>query len=168
MLPHCATGTTATVVIVDPRSRQIACCNAGDSSVRLVDRTRAGWVSADHRLQENADEQKRLVALGAHLAYAVNPATKLPAGPMRIWPGGLILSRSLGDADCPCELISPEPHCEVFSVAEPGVCIVLGTAGLWDALDSRQVDKLCRKLKTAQECATELVAAAVRNRCMCM
>ena len=75
-MPGCSAGATATVVIVDLVSRELACCNAGDSSALMVDRTKTSWVSVDHRLQENKSEQERLRDQGARIAYAMNPATK--------------------------------------------------------------------------------------------
>ena len=52
-------------------------------------------VSASHRLDTNKAEQARVKELGCEVS-----ATTLmgkPVGPLRVWPGGLAMSRTLGD-----------------------------------------------------------------------
>ena len=49
-----------------------------------------------------------MLAAGARLAFARHPQTRQPAGPLRMWPGGLAVGRSLGDADCGPALV-PTP-----------------------------------------------------------
>ena len=161
-MPGCSAGATATVVIVDLVSRELACCNAGDSSALMVDRTKTSWVSVDHRLQENKAEQERLRDQGARIAYAMNPATKLPAGPMRLWPGGLAVSRSIGDSDC--DLMIAEPDCNVVRIPESGAILVLASDGVWDAVETNELEKICRRPQGAHEAAIDFVDAAIRAR----
>ena len=52
-------------------------------------------VSGNHRLDSNKAERARAQAAGAEVAS--NVLEGKPVGPLRVWPGGLAMSRSLGD-----------------------------------------------------------------------
>lgn len=52
-------------------------------------------VSGNHRLDSNKAERARAEAAGAEIAASVLEGK--PVGPLRVWPGGLAMSRSLGD-----------------------------------------------------------------------
>lgn len=58
-----------------------------------------GWsgaqVSGNHRLDDSKAERARVEAAGAEVAASVLEGK--PVGPLRVWPGGLAMSRSLGD-----------------------------------------------------------------------
>ena len=100
---HKSGGSTATVVALDRRNRQVTCVNVGDSLAYLVlsgadGRPVVTPLAVDHRLQNNEAERARVIASGGHVSQAVHPATGGPGGPLRGWPGGLAVSRSLGDA----------------------------------------------------------------------
>ncbi len=66
-------------------------------------------------LQDHVTEKARLLAAGCSLAqlgfHLQGPAKpKEPGvGPLRIWPGGLCVSRSIGDVDAGPEIV-PLPH----------------------------------------------------------
>ena len=64
-------------------------------------------MSGNHRLDDNKIEQKRLTELGRELSSSAVEGR--PVGPLRVWPGGLAMSRTLGDAEVShhCALISP-------------------------------------------------------------
>ena len=96
--------------------------------------------SVDHRFEESAVEQQRVLATGAVLAQATSARGNSPAGPLRAWPGGLAMGRALGDADCGEWLIcDPQPqsfqmlpppatHCSVVicsdGCAQPRLCVL--------------------------------------------
>ncbi|GFP85377.1 probable protein phosphatase 2c 15 [Phtheirospermum japonicum] len=87
-IPRKTSGTTATFVIVDGWTVTVA--SVGDSRC-ILDSAQGGGVSiltVDHRLEENEEEL---------------------VGPLRCWPGGLCLSRSIGDMDVG-EFIVPIPY----------------------------------------------------------
>jgi serine/threonine protein phosphatase PrpC len=72
-------------------------------------------LSADHRISHNTTERRRLAAAGCHVA-AVDACGTGPApthcrgtGVLRLWPGGLTLSRALGDFAIG-EAVLPLPH----------------------------------------------------------
>ena len=54
-------------------------------------------MSGNHRLDDNKAEQKRLTELGRELSSSAVEGR--PVGPLRVWPGGLAMSRTLGDAE---------------------------------------------------------------------
>ncbi|XP_002467711.2 uncharacterized protein LOC8077065 [Sorghum bicolor] len=59
-------------------------------------------LTMDHSLEENAEERERVTASGGEVG-------RLKVGPLWCWPGGLCLSRSIGDMDVG-EFIVPIPH----------------------------------------------------------
>jgi Protein phosphatase 2C len=61
-------------------------------------------VSGNHRLDDNQVEIARVVAAGS----AVGPSAVegKPVGPLRVWPGGLAMSRSIGDAAAGAAVVS--------------------------------------------------------------
>lgn len=54
-------------------------------------------MSGNHRLDDNKVEQTRLTELGRELSSSAVEGR--PVGPLRVWPGGLAMSRTLGDAE---------------------------------------------------------------------
>jgi hypothetical protein len=50
--------------------------------------------------------------------FTFSSATILQIGPLRCWPGGLCLSRSIGDLDVG-EFIVPVPHVKQVKVSSP-------------------------------------------------
>ena len=52
-------------------------------------------MSGNHRLDSNKAERARAEAAGVEVAASVLEGK--PVGPLRMWPGGLAMSRSLGD-----------------------------------------------------------------------
>ena len=52
-------------------------------------------VTASHRLDTNKAEQGRVKALGCEVSATTLEGKAV--GPLRVWPGGLAMSRTLGD-----------------------------------------------------------------------
>ena len=52
-------------------------------------------VSASHRLDTNKQEQARVKAAGCEVCATTLEGKAV--GPLRVWPGGLAMSRTLGD-----------------------------------------------------------------------
>ena len=50
-------------------------------------------------IDNNADERDRITALGGEIAQAADLAGN-PGGPLRAWPGGVAVARTIGDSDC--------------------------------------------------------------------
>ncbi len=64
-------------------------------------------ISGNHRVNENPEEQQRVKSLGGSIAQS--DVDGVIAGPLRVWPGGLAMTRSLGDAEAGA-LVFGETH----------------------------------------------------------
>jgi len=65
-------------------------------------------LTVDHRLEENAEERERVTASGGEVRR-LSIIGGAEVGPLRCWPGGLCLFRSIGDMDVG-EFIVPIPY----------------------------------------------------------
>lgn len=107
-------GCAATVALVCGR---LVCVASLGHARCTVDSGGGGDVlslSEDHRISSNPRERRRLLEAGCLVAPAnasgTGPATTLrPASVLRVWPGGLSLSRSLGDLALG-HAVLPLPH----------------------------------------------------------
>lgn len=70
-------------------------------------------------------------------------------GPLRAWPGGLCVSRAIGDVDVG-ECIIAHPHIMQMQIPEEGARVVIASDGLWDCFSSRKVVKMARTKDTDQ------------------
>ncbi|XP_066347908.1 probable protein phosphatase 2C 33 isoform X2 [Miscanthus floridulus] len=145
-------GTTATLVVVD--GFMVTVASVGDS--RCILDTQGGEVSlltVDHRLEENAEERERVTASGGEVSR-LNLCGGQEVGPLRCWPGGLCLSRSIGDTDVG-EFIVPIPHVKQVKLPNTGGRLIIASDGIWDALSSEIAAQACRGLPA--ELAAKLV-----------
>ena len=92
-------GSTLTVCCINASRQELHVWNVGDSLAVLVDADGHAPLGVSHRLGINPDEQSRLQALGVKLSRATTADGK-EGGPLRAWPGGLAVTRAVGDADC--------------------------------------------------------------------
>ncbi|KAI9072959.1 hypothetical protein K1719_045088 [Acacia pycnantha] len=153
-------GTTATFVLVDGWTVTVA--SVGDS--RCILDTQGGVVSlltVDHRLEENVEERERVTASGGEVGR-LNVFGGNEVGPLRCWPGGLCLSRSIGDTDVG-EFIVPIPHVKQVKLSNAGGRLIIASDGIWDALSSDMAAKSCRGLP-AELAAKLVVKEALRSR----
>ncbi|CAA2945536.1 probable phosphatase 2C 15 [Olea europaea subsp. europaea] len=145
-------GTTATLVVVDGWTVTVA--SVGDS--RCILDAHGGGVSVltvDHRLEENAEERARVTESGGEVGrLSIFGGTEI--GPLRCWPGGLCLSRSIGDMDVG-EFIVPVPYVKQVKLSNGGGRLIIASDGIWDALSSEIAAKSCRGLPA--ELASRLV-----------
>ncbi|CDY44900.1 BnaA02g13820D [Brassica napus] len=133
-------GTTATFVIVDGWTVTVAC--VGDS--RCILDTSGGSVSnltVDHRLEDNKEERERVTASGGEVGR-LSIVGGVEIGPLRCWPGGLCLSRSIGDMDVG-EFIVPVPFVKQVKLSNLGGRLIIASDGIWDALSSEAAAKAC-------------------------
>ncbi|MBA0855542.1 hypothetical protein Goshw_015254 [Gossypium schwendimanii] len=153
-------GTTATFVIVDAWTVTVA--SVGDS--RCILDTQGGGISTltvDHRLEENVEERERVTASGGEVGR-LSIAGGAEIGPLRCWPGGLCLSRSIGDMDVG-EFIVPIPYVKQVKLSNAGGRLIIASDGIWDALSSEMAAKSCRGLP-AELAARQVVKEALRTR----
>ncbi|KAL5553095.1 hypothetical protein UlMin_040496 [Ulmus minor] len=154
-------GTTATFVIVDGWTVTVA--SVGDS--RCILDTQGGSVATltvDHRLEENEEERERVAASGGEVGR-LSIVGGVEIGPLRCWPGGLCLSRSIGDMDVG-EFIVPVPYVKQVKLSRAaGGRLVIASDGIWDAISSEKAAKACRGVP-AELAAKQVVKEALRSR----
>ena len=56
-------------------------------------------LTAEHRLDTSSAERARIEAAGGGVRATTFEKDGEPVGPLRVWPGGLAVSRSIGDRD---------------------------------------------------------------------
>ncbi|MQL89340.1 hypothetical protein Taro_021921 [Colocasia esculenta] len=154
-----ASGTTVTLVVVDGLTVTVA--SVGDS--RCILDSQGGVVSlltVDHRLEENVEERERVTASGGEVGR-LNLFGGKEVGPLRCWPGGLCLSRSIGDKDVG-EFIVPIPHVKQVKLSSSGGRLIIASDGIWDSLSSEMAAKSCRGLP-AELAAKLVVKEALRT-----
>ncbi|CAG7868378.1 unnamed protein product [Brassica rapa] len=153
-------GTTVTFVIIDGWTITVG--SVGDS--RCILNTQGGVVSlmtVDHRLEENVEERERITASGGEVGR-LNVFGGNAVGPLRCWPGGLCLSRSIGDTDVG-EYIVPIPHVKQVKLSDAGGRLIIASDGIWDILSSDMAAKACRGL-SAELAAKLVVKEALRTK----
>ena len=123
----------------------------------------------DFRLEDSPAERARVVAAGATLrrlaATGAGPCgpDEVGHGPLRVWPGGLALSRAIGDADVgPCIVAAPFVK-QLRLPPTGGTRIIIASDGVWDAIGNMAAAKPVRKVGV-EEAASAVVAAALRLR----
>ncbi|KAJ7943119.1 Phosphatase 2C family protein [Quillaja saponaria] len=153
-------GTTATFVIVDRWTVTVA--SVGDS--RCILDTQGGDVTTltvDHRLEENVEERQRVTSSGGEVGR-LSIVGGVEIGPLRCWPGGLCLSRSIGDMDVG-EFIVPIPYVKQVKLSNAGGRLIIASDGIWDAVSSEMAAKSCRGVP-AELAARQVVKEALRTR----
>ncbi|KAF8377530.1 hypothetical protein HHK36_030912 [Tetracentron sinense] len=134
-------GTTVTFVVID--GWVITVGSVGDSCCILESAEGiVYYLSADHRLESNEEERERITASGGEVGR-LNAGGGTEIGPLRCWPGGLCLSRSIGDMDVG-EFIVPVPYVKQVKLPTSGGRLIISSDGVWDALSSEMAFDCCR------------------------
>ena len=162
-------GCTATVVIVN--GRNVTTAAVGDSLATLDVPNRKGTsrLSNEHRLDCSDGERKRIVESGGEVRpteFEDGPnGERRGVGPLRVWPGGLAVSRSIGDRDGKKGGVIATPDVSRVLLergansSSGGVMacrIVVASDGLWDAATPKMVSAETRKMN-CQNAAAALV-----------
>ncbi|XP_042494625.1 probable protein phosphatase 2C 12 isoform X2 [Macadamia integrifolia] len=153
-------GTTVTFVIID--GWVITVASVGDS--RCIVESAEGVIyslSADHRLECNKEERERITASGGEVGR-LNTGGGTEIGPLRCWPGGLCLSRSIGDLDVG-EFIVPIPYVKQVKLSTSGGRLIISSDGVWDALSSEMALNCCHGM-SADVAADQIVKEAVQEK----
>jgi len=152
-------GTTATILLVDDHFVTVA--NVGDSSLMMQGPSgELEELTADHRVARNAAEVQRLVAGGATIGRARDHTGK-PVGPNRAYPGGLSVTRSIGDGDSSPAII-PEPYIRTLPYPEEGAILLLGSDGVWDFIGEKHIMKLLEASRKPRYGVTWLASAMMK------
>ncbi|KAI3673108.1 hypothetical protein L6452_39222 [Arctium lappa] len=151
-------GTTVTLVIIEGLIVTVA--SVGDSRCILESADGAIYhLSADHRLDCNKEEMERVTASGGEVGR-LNTGGGTEIGPLRCWPGGLCLSRSIGDRDVG-EFIVPVPYVKQVKLSSGGGRLVVSSDGVWDAL-SAEAALECGRGLAPETAAAQVVKEAVQ------
>eukprot|EP00898_Chlorokybus_atmophyticus_P009084 jgi/Chlat1/9177/Chrsp97S08450 len=145
-------GTTATLMLLDHWKLVVGW--VGDSRALFISND-GSWeaLTRDHRFEDSQEECDRVMAAGGRLGR-LHDTYGSEVGPLRCWPGGLCLSRSIGDADVGA-CVTAVPDVRLFQLPLIGGRIICASDGVWDALSNkhvvklskgRSVDDLCRKV----------------------
>ncbi|KAG4391928.1 hypothetical protein GLYMA_04G038000v4 [Glycine max] len=151
-------GTTVTFMITEGWVVTVA--SVGDSRC-ILEPSEGGiyYLSADHRLESNEEERVRITSSGGEVGR-LNTGGGTEVGPLRCWPGGLCLSRSIGDMDVG-EFIVPVPHVKQVKLSTAGGRIILSSDGVWDALSAEMALDCCRGM-SPEAAATHIVKESVQ------
>jgi len=150
-------GTTVTFMIIEGWIITVA--SVGDSRC-VLESAEGGiyYMSADHRLECDVEERERITASGGEVGR-LNTGGGTEIGPLRCWPGGLCLSRSIGDMDVG-EFIVPVPYVKQVKLSTAGGRIILSSDGVWDALSAETAFDCCRGMPP-DAAASQIVKEAV-------
>ncbi|DBA79031.1 TPA: hypothetical protein ACH3X1_008894 [Trebouxia sp. C0004] len=158
-------GCTLTLILITDWLLTVA--GIGDSKAVLDLGAQFLDLSPEHRVHNHLSEQDRLKRAGSYLAPisvymdGAAEADEPGYGPLRAWPGGLCVSRAIGDMDVG-ECIIAHPHIMQVQIPEEGARIVVASDGLWDCFPSRKVVKMART-KDTQQAGEHIQRAAVRR-----
>ncbi|KAL6521952.1 hypothetical protein OROMI_031829 [Orobanche minor] len=140
-------GTTVTFVIIEGWILTVA--SVGDSRA-VLESAEGGiyYLSADHRLECSEEERERITSSGGEVGRlnaggGTESAMYQTIGPLRCWPGGLCLSRSIGDMDVG-EFIVPIPFVKQVKLSSTGGRLIISSDGVWDALSAETAFECCR------------------------
>ena len=150
-------GTTATVAFLC--GWQLLVASVGDSQAFLDTGSEVLSVSANHRLEDNELERARIEAEGGEVAAST--VNGKPAGPLRVWPGGLAMSRTIGDVDAGMLCVADADVVQV-TVPKDGARLIIGSDGLWDAVHPKTAAHHTREM-TASEASHKLLSMAIKK-----
>ena len=156
-------GCSLTVCSINTTRQELNVWNVGDSLPLLITERSHALLGTNHRLCANEEEVARVIASGGHVQRATNE-DGTERGPLRAWPGGMLISRAIGDADC--SFLSSEPAHETHTLARGGGAVVIGSNGVWDRLAPGKVARLVQKgkLQSPKGAASLIVRKASKPR----
>ena len=150
-------GTTATLAVAV--GWELIVANVGDSLAFLDTGAEVLAVSGNHRLESNKTEVERILGSGGEVAPSTVDGK--PAGPIRVWPGGLAMGRSIGDAEAGERVCAEAEICQV-SIPYQGGRLLMGSDGLWDAIHPKTAAHHVRNLN-AEAAAHMLLNMAIKK-----
>ena len=103
-------------------------------------------LTQEHRAETNAAEVARIEGSGTGATIRRHKIGIMEVGPLRVWPGGLALTRTIGDHDVGPAVIAEPDFSHAFVSAETGGRVVMASDGYWDVVTRA---KLSRDVKEA-------------------
>jgi hypothetical protein len=122
----------------------------------------------DHRIGENPTEQDRVRLAGGRLGkldiHGNGPYTGPDGfGPLRVWPGGLALSRAFGDLDVGSFVLC-SPYIQQSLLPSTGARIILASDGIWDSFDTYTEVMFYAREFQISEVTSKVQRKAITNR----
>lgn len=164
-------GSTAAVVLLDPKGKHITIANVGDSRVVLGHCSAAGVWSAialtSDLKPDIAEERERIELSGGVVATMQEDGRDV--GPPRVWDSvglekpGLACSRSLGDGCARTLGVIPNPVISSHRLQHEDKFLLIATDGLWDALGNDQAVQLASRFIAVPDAANKALIEAVRR-----
>ncbi|CAD7705035.1 unnamed protein product [Ostreobium quekettii] len=164
--PNDVSGCTVTVALLCGRLLTVA--NVGDSDAVVDTGTDAFLATACHRIEDNAGERERLTSQGVRLGRLSPSLTHVAApgekgvGPLRCWPGGLAVSRSIGDAEAGVHVLTCPNVCQVV-LPRSGARVLMGSDGLWDLIAWDDAVRLIRRTPASKAASRVLTQALFQH-----
>lgn len=150
-------GSTATIAMVVGRHLTVA--NLGDSRAVLCRGGRPLLLTAD-QVASREDERARILSFSE--SVGLNPCIRQVDGQWRVGPGGLAVTRSVGDSDLKHLGVSAEAETSEVHLESGDEFLILGTDGIWDAMDAESAVALVHDtVKQAALSARRLVMEAL-------
>jgi len=149
-------GTTLTVVAINEVRGELTIAHVGDSDAVLIADLTHTILCKPHRLDDSQSERDRVTSQGLTIAQGMN-GQGLPRGPLRAWPGGLAVARSIGDADCPAAWAEPSVSSLTYGTAR-ACALIVASDGVWDSLSPRKVASVVRRSKSPMDAAEHVVS----------
>ncbi|GIL48008.1 hypothetical protein Vafri_4730, partial [Volvox africanus] len=168
---HKTSGTTATLAV--QVGWELLVANVGDSLAYLDTGSEIVVVSANHRVAESTEEQERIRNAGGRIKPAKydeddlegempGSATPNEGQQLRVWPGGINMTRTIGDEAAKGLLIA-EPSVRQISLPVTGARLIIASDGLWDAVNAKTIIGQLRTCN-AREAASKAAVYATRNK----
>jgi len=166
-----SSGATCTLILQTGWALTVA--NVGDSTAYVDTGAEVFKLSEDHRFDCKKDGPERARLKQFEPRYVVRQLkmtmdgvageNEEGIGPYRLWPGGLAVTRSIGDFDVG-EPVTCSPHVMQVRIPETGCRLVVASDGLWDVDKGNDVQKIVkvRKLNT-KVAATKLRRKTGKN-----
>lgn len=135
----------------------LAVASVGDSLALVDVAHEVLQISGDHRLDRSTTERERVLSTGDIIARSALPTDDEDVsarnssaakggkgvGPLRVWPGGLAMSRTIGDAAAGKSVI-PTPEVRQITIPKTGCRLIVASDGLWDAMSLKAAANAAR------------------------
>jgi len=165
-----SSGTTASVVIIAREESRplptdmahrvfVTVANVGDSHVILDTDSGVHELSTDHRAGKIKAELRRIDQAGGKVERDD------ASSPLRLYPGGLMVTRSLGDVQAPQAIHAPSIRHIALRVdpKQGGGRFIIASDGLWDAVALKEAASLVRGKRAAASASQFLTKETTRR-----
>ncbi|OQS00689.1 hypothetical protein THRCLA_05884 [Thraustotheca clavata] len=180
-------GSTAIIVVIEQlrenNTMLLTTANIGDSRAVLYSNENPPKALSLDQTAGRDDEAKRVYASGGFVAYKNKyraHASELSGisrsmrqlheswmqsmgRPLRVYPGGVMCSRSIGDLNCKqANVLICEPEITRLDLTRDHTCLVVASDGVWSVVSPKKIDSRIRaSLRTTKEEASQIQAVDV-------